>query len=255
MALFLQEAAAPAKEEIGIATFSEAFEALFHIAQEGGALTEALLIADYSIERQLLGEAEEASKMEKVKEFAKRAAAAVGAFLKRVWAKIKQIASFVARKVKEWVAKAKGAFKKDAVSIKKSNADAINSMAAYGEAAIALVGGGFTSIEQFNAAKAKVDAKKPAVDKGSKEMVEVKVTVLEAAAAVIGKYAEKLASMQSAAEAEANKLEAEKDAAAIGVKSQVLRAQASAAAAFNSDLVKAAKMLSSAIPVAAPAAA
>lgn len=113
MAMFLQESQKPVAEEaLNIKSLSEAFEALHDIAVEHGNLTEALLQADYTVEKQSqalteAGKVEEATA--KVKGLAVKAGTAVKNFAAKVWARIKDIARLVARKVTEYVAKLKGA--------------------------------------------------------------------------------------------------------------------------------------------------
>lgn len=135
MALFLQESQNQ-EAALSVNSLSEAFVALLEMSEEQGNLTEAMLTADYQIEKQqnaMLAEGKVEDAKNAVVGFAKRAGNATKDFAVRVWNRIKDIARLVARKVSEYVARLKGVAAGVTCTAPANLSDHVNSILRAGE--------------------------------------------------------------------------------------------------------------------------
>jgi len=117
MALFLSESVA-APEAVGTQSFAEAFAGLLDLSDKSGSLVEAIMMADYTMEKRCAN-LSEGETTDKIKAFAGKVWETLKSFAKTVWAKIKQIAAMITRKAKEYFAKAVAMFKGDKVKMSK----------------------------------------------------------------------------------------------------------------------------------------
>lgn len=108
MALFLSEAVAGV-EATQHETLFEAMATLLELSQEQAAMNEAVLTADYILEKQTQN-LSEGETMDKIKSFAKRVWEGVKIIAAKVWAKIKDICRLVVRKLSIWFTKAASLF-------------------------------------------------------------------------------------------------------------------------------------------------
>jgi hypothetical protein len=120
MALFLSESVAAQEAKGGMQSFAEGFAALFELSEAQGALVEAILVADYTMEQRCKN-LSEGETMDKIKGFATKVWESIKSMAKTAWAKIKEIASLIMRKAKEYASKAVAMFKGDKVKVSKSS--------------------------------------------------------------------------------------------------------------------------------------
>lgn len=143
MALFLSEAAGLSEQT----TYNSLFEALADVMamnSEIAAFNEAVLIADYALEKRVQN-LSEGETMDKITGFFKKVWEGIKQIAKKVWARVKDICRLVARKAGEWFSRATSVFGEEGTVPKEALFIAENAPRLI-ERSIRLVETGYTSL-------------------------------------------------------------------------------------------------------------
>jgi hypothetical protein len=237
MALFLQES--QTQEVLSVNSLSEAFEALMEMAVEHGNLTEALLTADYQVDKQqsaLLAEGKVEDAKNAVVGFAKRAAGATKNFAVRVWNRIKDIARLVMRKLGEYLSRLKGIASGTTCSAPANIQEYINTLIRNAEKHLHAIQNATSGVKQ--------DAPKEGAVDPSSEHKDIGLPVIQNLLASVSKMSASLESTATKMSAEAGRIEGgDGDAAKVAS----LRTGASYGRGVAANLTKAASVLGTAI--------